>query len=132
MPIICDTKPDEQLVVFRHIGDVPDSEFLTSYKEFFLSADVTDALKLLVDLRQTKSAHRSSGALQALSEFLKEVYRDSEKQPKVAIIAPSDLSFGLARMYEMFSFEVPWEFVVFRDDEAAQAWLDNPRHRLRP
>ena len=126
MPIIYDTKPDEQLVVIRHIGAIPDSEFLTAYREFLRSPDVRAALKVLVDLRLTTSKLRSSGALQALAAFLKEKYRDSMEQRKVAVIAPADLSYGLARMYEIFIADLPWEFVVFRDDDAARAWLGTP------
>ena len=126
MPIIYDTIPDEQIVVIRHIGDIPDSEFLTAYKELLGSPDFSVTPKLLVDLRQTTSKLRSTGALQELAVILIEKYRGSEERRKVAVIAPADLSFGLARMYEIFSADLPWEFGVFRDNDSALIWLGSP------
>lgn len=42
------------------------------------------------------------------------------------MVAPRDVSFGLARMYEMSSTDIPRDFVVFRDLDAAAAWLGIP------
>ena len=42
---------------------------------------------------------------------------------RTAVVVSRDLHFGLARMYEMFSSDLPVEFVVFRDLEAATAWV---------
>jgi len=123
MPITFELKPEQQLVIFRHIGDVPDDEFLTFYKDFFENPKATAYQNLLIDLAETKSVSRSSEALQALIMLLREKLKHSSAQRKVAVIAPEDLSFGLARMYEIFSNDVPWEFEVFREGHAAQAWL---------
>ncbi len=123
MPVICDYTPDKELVVFRHIGDVPDDEFLAAYREFFQSSDVIAAIRLLVDLSETVSSPRSSQALRSLAELMRKVYGGGETRRRVAVVAPADLSFGLARMYQVFSDNVPWEFVVFRDADAARAWL---------
>ena len=65
-----------------------------------------------------------------LSTRLRRVYAriqfsETSAHPKVAIVAPNDLVFGLARMYEVFSEleKVPWDLVVFRAVDAALAWL---------
>jgi hypothetical protein len=47
-------------------------------------------------------------------------------RPRVAVVAPKDLSFGLARMYDAFADSIPWNFVVFRAMDAALAWLGLP------
>jgi hypothetical protein len=50
----------------------------------------------------------------------------ANRQPgegKTAVVVATDFHFGLARMYEVFSSDVPVEFVVFRDLEAATAWV---------
>ncbi len=41
-------------------------------------------------------------------------------------MAPEDLTFGLARMYEAYAHSVPWEFKVFRAMDPALAWLGLP------
>lgn len=122
MPISSDLRPDQQLVIFRHIGDVPDDEFLAFYKEFFENPGGTYT-NLLIDLEQTSSVARSPRALESLSQLLREKLGDAPTRRRVAVVAPADLSFGLARMYEVFSDHIPWEFAVFRESESARAWL---------
>ncbi len=123
MPIILDCRPDQQFVIFRHIGAVPDDEFLAFYKKFFEDPKAADYLNVLVDLEGASSVVRSSEALQSLADFLSFELTESPGRRKVAVIAPADVSFGLARMYEAFSSDVPWEFAVFRDRGAALDWL---------
>jgi len=126
MPIIYDLTPDGKLAIFRHVGVVPDDEFLSSYKKYFQNPDISKAENLLVDLQKTRSSQRGSEALKKLSEFLRAKFKNSPIRRRVAVVAPTNVSFGLARMYEAFSELVPWEFVVFRDPDAAKAWLDVP------
>jgi len=50
----------------------------------------------------------------------------ANRQPdegRTAVVVATDFHFGLARMYEVFSSDFPVEFVVFRDLEAATAWV---------
>jgi hypothetical protein len=42
---------------------------------------------------------------------------------KVAIAAPQDLAYGLARMYEAYTGELPTELKVFRSKDEALDWL---------
>jgi hypothetical protein len=41
----------------------------------------------------------------------------------VAVISPSDVDFGMARMWRVFSHETGWEIGVFRSWEGAADWL---------
>jgi len=123
MPITYQLKPDERLVVLVHVGAVTDDEFLSFYKALFEDTRFDKSFNLLVDLRQTESSVRSAAALNQFADFVQRQYVSTTVQPKVAVVAPEDISFGLARMYEVFSGAVPWEFVVFRTADAALAWL---------
>jgi hypothetical protein len=130
MPITCDFRPDAKLAIFVHVGIVPDDEFLSSYRSFLEDPRFDPSFNLLVDLRRTSSTPRSSGALRTLAQFIRGVFRHNAVRPKVAVIAPEDLSFGLARMYEAFSESVLWEFAVFRAADAALAWLGAPEELM--
>jgi len=44
-------------------------------------------------------------------------------QAKIAIIADQDLGFGLSRMYEMLSDDLPQRIMVFRNMSDGEAWL---------
>jgi hypothetical protein len=130
MPITCDLMPDAGLAIFIHVGVVPDDEFLSSYRGFLEDPNFDNSFNLLVDLRRTCSSSRSTRALRALAEFIRGVYTDNTTRPKVAVVAPKDLSFGLARMYEVFSDSVLWDFAVFRAPDTALAWLRVPENLM--
>ena len=123
MPITFEFEPDRQLVTFRHVGDVTDDELLAFYKDFFEDPKTVDYVKLLILLEQTRSSGRSSEALRSLAGLLEKSFERGATQWRVAVVAPGDHSFGLARMYEAFSGSLPWEFRVFRDSDEARAWL---------
>lgn len=123
MPIDSELQPDLQLVVFRHVGDVPDDELLDFYKGFFGGPDAAQYPNLLVQLEETRSSGRSSQALRALAQLLEGQSAGGDLRRRVAVVAPADHSFGLARMYEALSGRIPWEFRVFRDETAAREWL---------
>jgi hypothetical protein len=126
MPITYQLKPDLRLVILVHAGVVTDDEFLSFYKALFQDNRFDESFKLLVDLRQAESSVRSGATLHEFADFIRRQYLSTTATPKVAVVAPEDISFGLARMYEAFSEEVPWEFEVFRAIDAALAWLGLP------
>lgn len=132
MPIEQNLLLDHNLVILSHVGSIPDEEFLEFYKKFFKTGNIGMSMNLLVDLREADSTPRSREALQQFAEFINLTLSGSSKKMKVAVIAPNDLSFGLARMYEAYADIVPWDFVVFRFLDAALAWLGLPENLLDP
>lgn len=126
MPIESCIRPEHNLAVVVHAGKVPDNEFLSFYKSFFGSGAFKAPMNILVDLRETNSTARSPEALLRFAEFVQAKPSGITASTKVAVVAPKDLSFGLARMYETLSNSVQWNFVVFRAMDAALAWLGLP------
>lgn len=123
MPIEIHFRPNEKLVISVHVGTVNDDEFIASYKGLFESDRFDSSLNLLIDLRQADSSQRSTDALMQLVVLAQNTYQDSSAHPKVVVIAPKALSFGLARMAESFSHKVPWDFAVFYSEVEALGWL---------
>jgi len=126
MPITRRDCPEQKVVIVAHVGPVSDAEFIAFYQQFFHSDHFDPSQNLLVDLREADSSPRSSRMLRRLAKLVFESYRDLTTRTKVAVVAPRDLSFGLARMYAAFSDAVPWDFTVFRAIDAARAWLGLP------
>jgi hypothetical protein len=126
MPVKITKKPEFNIIILEHIGKIPDSEFLSFYKSFFESSNFNPSSNLLVNLVKTDSTIRSSEAVYQLANYFRQKYKDTDTHPKIAVIAPKDVSFGLARTYEAFTDSIPGEFVVFRDETAAMAWMGIP------
>lgn len=136
MTIEFKARPEHNLGILAHSGTIKDNEFIAFYTTLLKSDSFDPLMNLLVDLREADSSFRSNEALRRIAEFSKITLSDTTTLPKVAVVAPKDISFGLARMYENFLNSVPWNFVVFRSMEAALAWLgvhydlmcDNNKH----
>ena len=65
----------------------------------------------LIDFRQALSGSRSKSALNQMAAFVNTQFAKTDAHPKVAVIAPEDLSFGISRMYQAFTDTdtIPWE-----------------------
>ena len=126
MPITISSKREHNLIIITHKGVISDNEFLEFYSRFFQSDTLGSSKKLLIDLREADSNQRSTGTLHQFAGFVRKQLKDPKVKPKVAVVAPKSLSYGLARMYQSYADSVPWEFVVFRAVDAALAWLNVP------
>lgn len=126
MPITIIRRPEQKLIIITHTGEISDSEFLEFYWRFFQGEKFDPDLKMLIDLREADSRPRGSDTLRQFAGFVKEHFNNPPTPPKVAVVAPKSLTFGLARMYQSYADSVPWDFVVFRAVDAALAWLDVP------
>ena len=118
------TKPEHNLDILVHVGKIQDDEFLDYYRSFFESDTFDPSRNLLVDLREANSSTRSVEILRKFAEFARATLKGLTASTKVAVVAPKDVSFGLARTYEAFTNSVPWDFKVFRAIEDSLAWLD--------
>ena len=131
MPVIFDFKSEHNLVICRHFGTVDDKEFLNSYRSLFESGRFDPSMDLVVDLRRADSSKRSQEAIREFAEYLKRWMQKTEKKSRVVVIAPRDVSFGLARMYEAYSESAHIDFTVFREADAALESLGIPEDALQ-
>jgi len=76
----------------------------------------------LLDLGAVEHTELAAEQMHALVDaFAKESPRIGSG--RVAVYAPKPLLFGVSRMYESLSEHLPTQLRVFRDREAAEAWL---------
>jgi hypothetical protein len=123
MPVSYKILKDIGVIVVRHIGRTDDDEMLNTYRKLLKEPDFELAYPKLVDLRESTSVDRSAGALQALAGLVQKHYSGKEMKSVAAIIAPADLYYGLARMYEALTDKDVEEVRVFRDLSGAVEWL---------
>jgi len=65
----------------------------------------------------------TSDGLHCLSLLVKDYLTGKCEEFKTAVIAPDDLSFGIARIYEAISFNSPESVMVFREKNEALKWI---------
>lgn len=86
------------------------------------------APRVLWDLRNLEEAPRTSPELRLAADLLEEAHRRLEGG-RTAIVVARDLDFGLARMFQAFADGAGVRYEIFRDREAALAWLLDPSQR---
>jgi hypothetical protein len=123
MPITWERTAAERLTIVVHEGAVNDEEFLESYRRIFTDPDFDPSCGLLVDLRQADSTTRNPQTLRQFAGLFRQRFDGQTVRPRVAVVAPSNVSFGLARLFGAHSGYDEEEFGVFRDLDAAFAWL---------
>ena len=130
MPITVQFKPAAKLIIITHVGSVSDDEFLSSYIAFYDDPRFDNSFHMLVDLQQAKSSERSQEALRAMAGLVRERLATKDSHMKVAVFAPGDVSFGMARMFEAFGDIAPVDVEVFRSADKALAWLCVPENLM--
>jgi hypothetical protein len=125
MPIEHRYDPELRTLFLELRGTITDAEILDFASEMATSRDVPPGRRELVDLCGVEQADLSSATLRAVAE----IYARADERPeesRVAFVAPRDLFFGLARMYEAFRSPSPLQIRVFRELGEARAWLGIP------
>jgi hypothetical protein len=76
----------------------------------------------LVDLSDVSELHLTAEEVELIA-VENHIAAASMPHGTVAVIATKDLAFGMARMWEAMVSGTNWHTRVFRDAEAARAWL---------
>ena len=126
MPVHYMVDSELMVVFWFHLGDIDDNEILAAHERLQLASQVTPEYSYFVDLRDARSESRSTEVVRQLAERSKQWREDSNSNSRVAVLAPRDISFGLARMYQVYTDPVDTNFMVFRDLLEAADWLGIP------
>ncbi len=113
--------------VATYTGRIDDDTILSAYANLVKQADFDPSLDDLADMREVTSMDVSATALRQIMGMFAPV--DQLAIPtRLALVAASDLVFGMSRMYEMLrGDDVPEEIRVFRSHDEAITWLDAGR-----
>jgi len=113
---------DGELTEYRVQGGVRVEDYVTCIHEFYTTGSVTR--NVLWDLTEADVEHLGPEDIRKLARAPEGVTRDRDGG-KTAIVAPPDLSFGRARIYEFTANleDVGIELRVFRSRADALQWL---------
>ena len=109
-------------ILFATIGEqITRSEFSESLEKIIHSIDYPPDVKVLWDARLVNMPDSDKSFLKDFIEIRKK-YPERGKT-KLAIVVSTDLSFGMSRMYEAFSGDLPQSIMVFRNPIDGEQWL---------
>jgi hypothetical protein len=111
--------PAARVVILTVSGDIGDSELLRLADELAETPEVESDFALLIDLRQARGAKVSTAGVYRLVERGLVLSPGSRR----AVVVPTNLGFGMARMYEMLRKNRGGSPRVFRDYDEALRWV---------
>lgn len=108
-----------RIVVLKVSGRLEDQDLLSLGDELEKAPEVEPDFSLLIDLREADGRGVSSTGVSALAARPPVLSLMSRR----AVVVPSDLGFGMARMYELRRHEEGSAARVFRDYDKARRWI---------
>jgi hypothetical protein len=123
MPVEHSFDTDANLLIVVLRGPVGDEDLLKYAHHITEDPSISAGHDELIDLREVETGGEvTSPVLRRIASMFSEIDRTPE-QTRVAMVANSDVSYGLSRMYQAFRSESPLDLRVFREMSEARIWL---------
>ncbi len=123
MPISFKLYEEHELFLSKWVGEISDSDLLQSYKQLFDNEKYKPGFDEIADTRNANIAGVTSEGLMSLFIMVQQNISGKCESFKTAVIAPKDLEFDMARIYEVFSDDSNENVMVFRSIDSALNWL---------
>ncbi len=127
MPITYTIDDARGRVTLRYEGIITDRDLYAVYESLYEDPGHRIGMDEVADCRAVDRIDVTRAGLQGLSAATALRFDAKQVPWRVAIVAPSDAVFGMARMYEAFRSESPEQVQVFRDLSTAEVWLTQQR-----
>ena len=114
MPIDFDILPQIRAIHLRATGVVTLEEILIYEERICMDPAFDPTYTEVIDMRQVEKLDLSHAEVATMVGYEQGHDRYAGVR-QVALVAPADLEYGLARMYEMLGDESPMQTEVFRD-----------------
>jgi hypothetical protein len=125
MPIDYSHDLERNLLLIRMFGELSDDD-LVSYAENAVADELIDAgTNDFIDLSDVTATTASADGVRQLNEILARGGR-MRNAGKMAIVGPSDITYGMARMFQAYRDDTPIVVQVFRTSDEGRAWIGLP------
>jgi hypothetical protein len=123
MPILYRIVSDKKVAYIKASGKITVDEIMIEGARMFAETEWENGFNVLCDYREATEFEPIKEDIQRISD------QDKAHEPlfdksKCAIVATSDLVFGLSRMWEILSHNTNLTTNVFRDIREAIDWLE--------
>lgn len=128
MPIAAHLFSEHRLLVSQFVGVITDDLLVRYYQQLLESDGSSRDFPELVDLRRAERFAPTARAFSLIGRLVANMYNPTAStravKPRCAVVAPFDLAYGLARMYQMGTSSEAIDLQVFRDLRSALNWLE--------
>ena len=129
MPFEINVQGDGSKILTRYFGVLSTTDIEKSYIERFTDPDKIKKYKFIIsDYTEVSETNISDIDIRKLSRIYKEASLVNQNVSVVAIM-PTDLLFGLARMWQAYVDSIPWKHAVVRSREEAESFLIQQKYK---
>ena len=114
---------EQAFFVSTWIGNITDSDLLSSYKDLYANEKFKPGFHEIADLRKAQLNDVTSDGMSLLVEMMQRYLTEKCDDFKTAVIAPDNISFGMSRVYKSMSYNSPENVEVFRELNEALKWI---------
>ncbi|MEW6734287.1 MAG: hypothetical protein AB1489_23375 [Acidobacteriota bacterium] len=118
MPVCYYIDKSTRLIVITFQGVVTEQEIAADRERLAEDPEFNPAFSQLLDFRRVKQLHLSYSTVSKIAQS--SIFHPGIKK---AFLAPTDLTYGFSRMYELLSDQLNQQVQVFRQPSQALQWL---------
>jgi hypothetical protein len=124
MPISIEGRQDGAGVIYYCHGDMTIDDFFQAGIGFLAFPEEIKKWRYsVIDLTSVAAMHLSSDDIRSVVEQNKRIAAIAHPGVILAVAAPKDLGYGLARMWEILMEQIGWETMTFRSRAEAESWI---------
>lgn len=117
MPI--DFRIDDGIGIYTTVGDVDYQEGISVLNDGLERLKALEPVLILFDIRKT-GEHRTPEEIRDIAEIVRSYF---SKKIKIALVAQTDLYYGLSRIFAAYVEDTTIEVHVYKVLEDAVSWL---------
>ncbi len=125
MPVSYTVFPEKRFLLVLAQGVVSYADLRSWLDDLLLDPDWRPGFRQLIDLTRVEKLTPTPVQLRGLADRAR-TRQVTLGGGRIAVVAPADHVFGVVRMYQAFSQDLPRSLRVFREMEAAIQWLEAP------
>jgi hypothetical protein len=126
MPISYVIDQVAQRVTLTYFGTVTDADLFAVYEKLYSDPRHRVGMDELADCRPVDKLELTGQGLRDLASRATFSMDSRRVSWRVAVVAPQDAIYGMARMFQSLRDDSPEEVQVFRDLVSALYWLNQP------
>ena len=124
MPLQFRLESEQPYFVTRFVGQIDDSQLFEYYGRLYSRPELQPLKAEFADLSEADMRRVTTRGLEELAKSIEKSFSELGVQSiKTAVYSPSDMPFGLGRVYQAWSDSSPELVRVFRDHREAIEWL---------
>jgi hypothetical protein len=116
--------PQQNVIIYRPEGELSAADIISYIQEVIADKDFEQGMLEYIDLSAVKDWQMDHQDVEKVTYFDFDGINSIKKTERCAIFAPSEIAYGMARMYQNLAEKYNNNIFISRDEKAALAYLN--------